>query len=145
MGHYIISSATLENIQIALEHGEWGISTNRSGTPINIGDTIELRTVKSENNDNGERHIATLLVTSEPIKNLNPGFEWPDGSYPLRFGFSVVQITPDGLQKEVDEALLQTMKGAGLKGNFLWIGIQNIGHANWALFTRAKRNIIKGV
>jgi len=75
MSHYILTSNSVRNIQIALEHDEWGMTRNR---PINIGDTIELRTRKDAE-DGGNQHVVSAIVTSEPIHIQNPDFQWPDG------------------------------------------------------------------
>jgi len=132
MGHFIITSHSRENVQIALDHSEWGL--DRKGTPINIGDTVELRIKNNTDDENeiGSKYVATLLVTSEPIVMAEPGFEWPDKPYPVRFNFNVVRTIPENLQQEADEVLRHLMHDHGLKGQFLWIGMQDLGNALWS-------------
>jgi len=122
MAHYV-QTADLENIMLGIEHEEWGKTQNSN---IEMGDTVELRTKLKE-----EGHIATVIVTTDPEKRLDPDFGWRDRNYPWRYKFKVINMASFADRENINTELVRMMNDDGIKSQSAYNGHIDIGKENY--------------
>src|SRR2546427_10708718 len=112
MSDWRISSASFENLDLAIRHGTWGAATPRDLKSLTPGDRLALVCSSGASGGRSRQGYWALATVTRGVHESSKRV-WPDDLYPYRIRFKVNLMLERPLDSPIAHSVL---KAAGLRG-----------------------------